>query len=57
MPKPIVNPTSAHTVVPPMAGQDYHAVVHSDSGREVSRHLDAASAAVEQARLNKLDKK
>jgi len=57
MPKPIVNPTSAHTVVPPMAGQDYHAVVHSDSGREVSRHLDAASAAVERARLNKLDKK
>ncbi len=54
MSKPIVNPTSAHTVVPPGVGQDYHAVVHSDSGREVSRHPDAASAKVEQARLNKL---
>ena len=57
MPTPIKNPTSAHTVVPPMTGQDYHAVVHSDSGREVSRHQDAVTAAVEQARLNKLDKK
>ena len=54
MSKPIVNATAVHTVVPPGPGQDYHAVVHSDSGREVSRHPDAASAKVEQARLNKL---
>lgn len=54
MPTPIKNPTAIHTVVPPGVGQDYHAVVHSDSGREVSRHPDATSAKVEQARLNKL---
>lgn len=54
MAKPIVNPTSAHTVVAPVAGQDYHSVVHSDSGREVVRCATVAEAVKEQARLNKL---
>jgi len=57
MAKSIVNATSAHTVISPAAGQDYHAVVHSDSGREVVRCATAAEAAKEQARLNALDKK
>lgn len=54
MSKPIVNATTVHVIVPPGPGQAYHAVVHADSGREVSRHPDAASAMVEQVRLNKL---
>lgn len=56
MSKPIVNPTAVHVIVAPAPGQDYHAVVHGDSGREVVRCATAAEALKEQARLNKLDK-
>ena len=54
MAKPIVNPTAVHVVVPPQVGQDYHAVVHADSGREIVRAATFAEAQREQARLNKL---
>lgn len=56
MPQPIKNSTPAvsHLVVPPGPGQDYHAVVHADSGREVVRCANPTDAAKEQARLNKL---
>lgn len=54
MPKPIANATTSHVIVPPGPGQDYHAVVHADSGREVSRHASASDAMKEQLRLNKL---
>lgn len=54
MAKPILNATSAHSVVPPTAGQEYHAVVHGDSGREVVRCATYAEAVKEQTRLNKL---
>lgn len=57
MPTPIKNFTATHTVVPPMKGQDYHAVVHGDSGREVVRCATYADAVKEQSRLNALDRK
>lgn len=56
MAKPILNPTAVHVVTPPALGQDYHAVVHGDSGREVVRCASAAEAIREQTRLNKLGK-
>lgn len=57
MAKPILNSPSVHAIVTPTAANDYHAVVHADSGREVVRCATAIEAVKEQTRLNALDKK
>lgn len=54
MPQPVKNSATVHVILPLSAVQNYHAVVHADSGREISRHDTLASAMVDQARLNKL---
>ncbi len=45
----------AHVIVAPTSTNNYHAVTHADSGREVSRWATRAEAVVEQTRLNALE--
>lgn len=54
MSKPITPAATVHVTVPPSGTQDYHAVVHADSGHEIVRCANAAEAVTQQARLNKL---
>ena len=50
----ITAPSSPHIIVPPTPGGDnVYTVTHGDSGREIVRCADNATALKEQARLNK----